>query len=256
MIYVLMYHRILEKDQIDSAYDVDIDEFKHQMQFIRESGFNVLNTNDILKTQKEDNKCVMITFDDGYLDNYENAFPVLKDLGLKATVFVVTGWINHKIDFMNWSQLKEMNNSNITIESHTDSHRFLNDLNEDDAIREITESRKIIENNLDVLPEFLSCPGGRVSSNLLPICCRLGINGVFTSIPGINTFSAGSSDIKEYKRILISGNTNYKSFEKIFQKNDQDYINSRIKYNLKNILKRIIGNKLYYSIWEIFKKNV
>lgn len=90
---VLMYHHILpQKGFIASS----VDEFEAQMKYLHEKGYKTLTSSefrDFMLGTKSFKKAVFITFDDGWRDNYIYAYPILKKYGLKATIFVVTKWI-------------------------------------------------------------------------------------------------------------------------------------------------------------------
>ena len=71
----------------------------------------------------------MITFDDGYFDNYVNAYPILKKYGFKAVIFVITSFMDEgNMYYFTWDQAKEMEADGISIESHTVSHQSMQKL--------------------------------------------------------------------------------------------------------------------------------
>ena len=74
-------------------------------------------------------KPVIITFDDGYADNYENAYPILKKYGFKATIFLIYDFTNTYPNYLTWDQIAEMKESGlIRFESHTMTHANLAEL--------------------------------------------------------------------------------------------------------------------------------
>ena len=96
---VLYYHRVCDRsNDLLSSPDLIVyrDNFAKQMKFLKEN-FNVVSLDDIARGIIEGNKVsrrdIAITFDDGYVDNYTHAFPILKDLGLPATIFLTTEYI-------------------------------------------------------------------------------------------------------------------------------------------------------------------
>lgn len=98
---VLAYHRIAEADPQTFKYDFGVvsaspSDFRNQMKFVREN-FEVLSFADLNSLEQVGKKwperALIVTFDDGYLDNYTNAFPILKDLGIPATIFLATNHI-------------------------------------------------------------------------------------------------------------------------------------------------------------------
>jgi len=116
---VLMYHSISDKN-----YQVTAANFEAQIKYLTENGYTFLFPEEIYDSDKYD-KPVIITFDDGYRDNYETAFPILKKYNVKATVFMITGLIG-EADYLTESQIKELDSCGlIKIEPHTHNHSVL-----------------------------------------------------------------------------------------------------------------------------------
>ncbi|HLG14442.1 MAG TPA: polysaccharide deacetylase family protein [Blastocatellia bacterium] len=98
---ILAYHRVLDADPQSFAFDEDLisattDGFRQQMQFARRN-FDVVSFQDLyacdLECRPWPERALVVTFDDGFRDNYTNAFPILKALGLPATIFLATGHV-------------------------------------------------------------------------------------------------------------------------------------------------------------------
>jgi peptidoglycan/xylan/chitin deacetylase (PgdA/CDA1 family) len=127
---VLMYHHIEEKGTAkknnQQYLNVEPEIFKKQMSYLKEKGYSTIFPGDIViffdNGVALPTKAVMITLDDAYEDNYTNAFPVLKELGLKATIFTPTGLIQNP-EYLNWQEIKEMAGTGlIYFGNHTWSH--------------------------------------------------------------------------------------------------------------------------------------
>ena len=112
----IMYHNISENK------GVNVETFTKQIENLKD-----MNTFKFEEMEKLNNKLpknsVLITFDDGYADNYTNAYPILKQYNLKATIFLNTAYIDVDPFYLNWEQIKEMYNSGLVdFQLHTHSH--------------------------------------------------------------------------------------------------------------------------------------
>ncbi|MEL7598058.1 MAG: polysaccharide deacetylase family protein, partial [Clostridiaceae bacterium] len=110
---VLMYHSIgYEKD---NPVRLPVENLEKQMKYLKDNNYTTLSL-DELYDYFENNKpipekSIVLTFDDGYLDNYTKLYPVLKKYGLKGTIFVITKAIDKEKDYLLSSQLKELDKS-------------------------------------------------------------------------------------------------------------------------------------------------
>jgi len=111
---ILMYHEISE--DIDNDWTITQDLFRKHMFFLKEQGYTPITLNQLNKNL--DGKSVILTFDDGRIGFFKHAYPILKELNFKATIFIVTDWIDNKnipeqekySEFMNWDQIIELSN--------------------------------------------------------------------------------------------------------------------------------------------------
>ena len=91
---VLMYHHVLKKSGFIAS---GVDEFRDQMKFLAQNGYKSLSSAEFVAYKKGElsvpKKSVFITFDDGWKDNFVYAYPIIKEFNLKATIFLVAGWI-------------------------------------------------------------------------------------------------------------------------------------------------------------------
>ncbi len=112
-ILVLNYHQV---NNSFTPLAVPVNAFADQMNYLVDSGYIAITPDELASGLAGEitlpEKPVMITFDDGYIDNYTNAFPILKALGLRATVFMVPGFVG-KPQYMSWENLKEMEKNGI-----------------------------------------------------------------------------------------------------------------------------------------------
>ena len=202
---IMYYHRVVKKEKLannlkDINMYTDIDKFHNQMKFLKER-HRIVSEKEVatfMEKGRIPDCSVWITFDDGYKDNYTNAFPILKKYSIPATIFVTTGYINEPTSsenrnnlFMNWDEIIEMSKAGIFIGAHTVSHRILADLSDDEMMREIHESKDEIEEKIDRRVISFAYPVGKRQhyclEKCIPILRENNIKLAVTTIGGFNT---------------------------------------------------------------------
>jgi len=223
---VFMYHHVNQHkgDMVTVTPEV----FEQQMKYLHTSGYKTLKPGELLSYIKGDTvfneKAVMITFDDGWLDNYIYAYPVLKKYGINATIFIASHWIdeaskaalpdtaqipNHEESaslisrneaykvVLNWDLVKEMDDSGlIEFHSHTQNHVKCHHLSEQDLTAELTVSRQTIEEKLRRKCDFLCWPMGRYNDLTVKTAKEIGYKALFTTDLGIADKTADPFAVK------------------------------------------------------------
>ncbi|MDY6845383.1 MAG: polysaccharide deacetylase family protein, partial [Thermodesulfobacteriota bacterium] len=220
---ILMYHKVSEVPErnkiirsTNPAYSISLEQFRKQMEYIYNNEYHTLSINELLDTSVCDHQeSVIITFDDGWANNYTHAFPILKKLNLTATLFVISDFVCHP-QYVDWYQLREMNKEGISIQSHTRTHRPLSELLTHEIQYELEESKKEIEDHLGVVVDFLSMPQGIKDHRVIKIAQVVGYKAICTSEPGF-IHSHGNPTI--LKRINISDSYQISTFKRIIQTN-------------------------------------
>ncbi|MFH1782214.1 MAG: polysaccharide deacetylase family protein [Candidatus Omnitrophota bacterium] len=183
---ILMYHNIDNNAHI-SRLSVTPYSFQRQMAFLKRHGYNVVSLPelaDLVKKKKIPYKTVSITFDDGYENNYKNAYPVLKKYGIKATIFITPFNIG-KEGYLTWEQVKEMAESDvIDIGSHSMNHAFLPNIPEEDLDVEIGGSKKLIEEHINRAVDSFSYPVGGFHEKSRAMVRDAGYKIAMTTNPG------------------------------------------------------------------------
>ncbi len=145
---ILLYHHV---DHHFGQWHVTPEKLDEELAYLSKNGFHTITMADYLRSRRQGtavpDHSLVITFDDGNLDNYQYAYPLLKKYGMVATFFVVTGQVGHQ-DVITWGQLEEMAQNGMDIEAHTVSHPFLTQLSPAKAFLEIWVSRLELETHL------------------------------------------------------------------------------------------------------------
>lgn len=145
---VLMYHAIDHNDK-ETKLSVNPGSFERQMRFLRKNKYNVMKLDDLAVLIKEKKnippKTVAITFDDGFYNNYQYAYPVLKKYNIPATIFVIVDKIGRP-GYLGWEEIKEMSDSGVvSIGSHTVSHKWLPEMGTERLRSELSRSKAALE---------------------------------------------------------------------------------------------------------------
>lgn len=180
-VLVLNYHMV---NSMFISLAVEPEDFDWQMKYLVDHGYHTITPDELYDflagTGELPERPVLITFDDGYVDNYTTAYPILKKYNLKATIFVVTGFLSKRKGYLTWDQLREMEQHGITIESHTVTHAPLPELSDDRIREELVESKKHAERELGHPIEFIAYPTGVHDLHIAQIAQEAGYKGGFT----------------------------------------------------------------------------
>ncbi len=213
---ILTYHGISDKIEPDET--VTPEEFERQLQYIEEN-YKVIPLKEAIECLQTDfekvSGSIVITFDDGYSDNYYNAYPLLKKHNFPATIFLISDFIKNNVSkYLSPSQIHEMKNNNISFGAHTISHRILTSLTNEEVVREIRGSKDMLESQLGQRINFFAYPvGTRVDFNdeIVEIVKACKYTCACSNMYGMNGKNA---DIFALKRIGIETTDNFFIFKK------------------------------------------
>jgi len=188
---------ILACHQVSDHFDLSItrqkvSQFQRGMSFLHDQGYRVVDLKEAASLgQGGEERSVALTFDDACQGVYENAFPILKEFGFTACVFVVTGyvgkqsewdygWGRNKRRHLNWEQIKEMADAGFEIGSHTVNHPDLTRIPKKFVEYELRISKETLEDKLGRRVDFLSYPFGRFNRYVQQEAERVGYRGAYT----------------------------------------------------------------------------
>lgn len=186
---ILEYHKI--NDRTNDPYTVRPADFEAQMDELAAQGYETISLLDFLRAKKGKQtlpeKPVIVTFDDGYSDNYTEMLPLMEARGMKATVFMVTNDIGRP-GYLTWEHLLDMQERGVEIGSHTANHRPLTDMTLAEARDEVRLSKLIMEWHNVKTVFTLSYPNGAYDDPLPGILKEEEYLAAVTGDPGLNTF--------------------------------------------------------------------
>jgi peptidoglycan/xylan/chitin deacetylase (PgdA/CDA1 family) len=204
-------------------------QFRQHLDLLRQQRFKPITFSELLALDPDDaNRYVVLSFDDGLLDNFENAAPILNEFGYKATFFVIPGfddrirWVNPKtrawsetkaagfsIPFpsMNKHHRRQLLESGMEIGCHSMTHPKLNQIPEHRLELEISDSKALLEDQLGAQIKTFCYPKGRYNNKILDKVRIAGYSGACTTMPayyGIDTpkFECGRFLVENHKLFL------------------------------------------------------
>lgn len=205
---ILMYHSVRPNSNAQDKLCLPPDTFDRQMRFLKQYHYNVISLEelgDLIRSGKKiPFKTVVLTFDDGYKDNYLYAFPVLKKYQLPATIFVIVNEVGRQYDDrLSWEEIGLMQKSGlITFGSHTVNHPWLPELKDEGILaNEIFASKRILENNQRIPVNCFSYPGGRFNEKIKSLVQKAGYKLAVATSPGAKY---SRDDLFLLKRIRVS----------------------------------------------------
>ncbi len=210
---ILMYHYLSTPPADANIYRQDLsvspELFAAHLDAMLDNGYTAISLDQLLAhlTQGAELpvKPVVITFDDGYRDNYENAFPLLRQRNMTATFFVVTDFVDgQQPDYFTWDMLREMAAGGMSIESHGRNHVSLRGKDDDYLVWQALGSTETIEHELGVRPRFVSYPAGEYDDNTIDIFRSANYWAGLTTVQGA---THSSEDLFRLTRVRVRGTT-------------------------------------------------
>jgi peptidoglycan/xylan/chitin deacetylase (PgdA/CDA1 family) len=208
---ILMYHYLSTPPAGADIYRQDLSvtpaNFARQLDRLQEAGYTTIHMTDLLLHLNQGDplpeKPVIITFDDGYRDNYLNAFPLLQERGMTATFFIVTDFIDEeRPEYLSWDMVREMYAAGMEIESHGRNHASLKGRDADYLVWQALGSLETIEYELGVRPRFISYPAGEFDQKTLEIFQSAHYWAGLTTRQGA---THQSDDLFRLKRVRVRG---------------------------------------------------
>lgn len=228
---ILMYHMVRPhlKGSKFNGLRVDPVMFEKHIQYLVHNGWNFYTMSELIDNkEKLPKKSIAITFDDGYEDNFTNAFPILQKYNVKSTIYLVVDrhnreWSSKRKSKNNTgelvkepkltdSQVKTMIESGLLeIGSHTITHDNLSNISQKQKHDEIYKSKTIIEENFNIECNSFCYPFGIIDINDWKLVKEAGYTNATTTEKGIDNLQT----INPYliSRVTISGKDNFYAFK-------------------------------------------
>ena len=164
---VLMYHAVADDPWGWEGLFMTPEGMRSHLQWLLDNGYDPIFFSDLAHIDDYD-RPVILTFDDGYNDNYTELLPILQEFGAKATVFVIAGNVDVNPNFMTSEQVKALADSGLVdIQSHTVNHMELASLTEEQQLTELRDSQLMLARITGKVPYVISYPAGKYNDTTL-----------------------------------------------------------------------------------------
>lgn len=217
---IILYHNI--RSDVSSnphshthLLNITPQQFRLHMETLQNNGFNAISFGDFYAHVRHGaslpSNPIIITFDDGYESNYIYAFPILRELGMRATIFVITdrrgaraGQGAVTIPHFTWEQARTMQESGIIdIESHSHTHGNMAVMTTADLQRELRRSRFVLETELDRDAKVFSFPFGGNTTLTRRLATAAGYK--MATIVGDVGANSATDELAALRRITVNG---------------------------------------------------
>ncbi len=220
-VVVIGYHRLVDKVRYPDT-EITPGDFDAQMQQIKDAGISVISMKDFLAWRRGEKnipaRSAIITLDDGWNSTYETAWPILRKFGYPFTLFVYTDYVKGGPKSgggsLTWSQLGELRDAGVDIESHTISHRDLRGRKKQPGTaeyetwlwNELAGSKEQLEKQLGISVKALALPYGYHNEHVRKIASQAGYEAIFTVEGKTISYTSPMGQLGRY--IVISNKPN------------------------------------------------
>ena len=220
---VLMYHEITDGKTPGDQTHISLLRFEEQMDWLAENHYNSLTLDEFIAFMQGasvPDKSFVLTIDDGWKKFYDIGFPVLKQYGYPATLFLYTDLISSGHQTLSWQQIREMAEQGLDIQCHTKTHRNLDIRNTGESLREYVDdikaelslSAEVIKRETGRDVSYLAYPYGGANNLVVAYAQKMGYLGAFTVDRGANPFFVGNYRLK---RTMIFGEYDLDKFIRV-----------------------------------------
>jgi peptidoglycan/xylan/chitin deacetylase (PgdA/CDA1 family) len=160
---ILCYHSVGTPEW--GINDVGPARFRRQLESALDAGYTFLPADQLSRYPTNGERCLAVTFDDGTRSTATNGAPILADLGIPWTVFIVADWAEGKHEsgpelFLDWREIEELAQTGVTIGSHSVTHPDFGGLDARATARELFESREMIRRRTGIDTDEFAIPFG------------------------------------------------------------------------------------------------
>ncbi len=215
---ILMYHYIETPPKGANEFRVDLsvppERFEQQLRYLKQEGYQSITLEDLAlhltRGTPLPEKPVILTFDDGYADAYENAFPLLKRYGFSGTFFLISAMLDQEnSDFLSWEQVVEMHEAGMRFEPHSYNHPDLRNRGFQFLVFQILAPKEAIEARTGEPTHFFAYPSGRSDQFVIDVLRSANFWGAVTIEQGA---THAADDLFTLRRVRVHGGDDLDTF--------------------------------------------
>ncbi len=224
---VLVYHEVITDDRVEGVTTISAAHFAEQMELLADEGFVTVSVADLVRHMKGEAalpaRAVVLTFEDGWRSAL-NAMPALDKFKQKASFWIITGNGIGGL-YLDWSDIERLAaNPRYEVYSHTVSHpwdpnnnlvTWVQGANKEegkrDALNELTESKRVLEQRLGKAVPYLAWPSGWYDDTLVGLAQQAGYTALLTTEPGLNR---RGDDVLRIHRTIVDGGCDLRTFRR------------------------------------------
>lgn len=192
---IFIYHSIRphipDESYSQDAYDITPELLEKELSYLKNNGYTTVGPSDLESYLKSGTTSpvenpVILSFDDGWRNQYTYAFPLLKKYGLTAIFYIYTNPIdNNSPHFLTWDMVKEMQEAGMLIGSHTLTHPLFREIDVKEAKKEISNSKRILEKELGIKIDAFASPFGLTNGTIEELIKEAGYKTARTTLRGV-----------------------------------------------------------------------
>ena len=191
---IIQYQNISRRDHVYRLW-LPLGAFRKQLEYFASGAFQILSLDAAVRYMRKEltrteARPVALTFDNGYLDFYEEAFPLLVEHGFPGTLLVSPERVGkkitiegHEVSYCTWEMLREMADRNITIGAYEDGHWNINRIPEDVVRRHIMEYKKRLEDGIGIEIQYFGVKEGVPNGSIRDLIKSQGYKAFLTQCP-------------------------------------------------------------------------
>jgi peptidoglycan/xylan/chitin deacetylase (PgdA/CDA1 family) len=249
-ISIFTYHRLFTgkndsraTDAAEAFYAISELDFENHLRYLKENGFSTIGLEDFLSGNSHP-KTVVITFDDGWVSDYEVALPLLQRYGFQAVFFLCVDFIG-KAGFMDWRQIEALRDAGMSMQCHGLLHRDYSLLPMEEAKQELEAARLVLERNLGKPVPYLALPGGFASDSAYEAGFRAGFSAI------CNSEQALAKRGKIVRRFVLRRNTSQADFQKLANRDWKKLATFSALHVATSTAKGLLGGQRYESMKQL-----